>query len=166
WNFQFKTPTGPYFLGNTQQTWVAKKNNVLFAVGKTPIDNIGPRFNAFAGAKSYEAVADKTIVHKGGVSIFAGQRDDPFFADVGAIFDLVAFRKPGTTGNKGGGKDFLSGYNVHTIALQIPISQVDTPSHTIGVWSSTDRQNVVVNGKVQSGWTQVSRLGEPLINEV
>jgi hypothetical protein len=64
-------------------------------------------------------------VTKNGVSIFAGQRDDPFFADVGAIFDLVAFRKAGRPGNKGGGKDFLSGYNVHTIALQIPISQVD-----------------------------------------
>ena len=66
----------------------------------------------------------------------------------------------------GGGKDFLSGYNVHTIALQIPISQVDTNSHTIGVWSSTDRMNVTVNGKLHRGWTQVSRLGEPLINEV
>src|SRR5881397_1058147 len=85
WNFQFKTPTGPYFLGNTQQTWTAKRNDLLFAVGKTPIDNIGPRFNAFAGAKSYEQVAEKTIVQKNGVSIFAGQRDDPFFADVGAI---------------------------------------------------------------------------------
>ena len=66
----------------------------------------------------------------------------------------------------GGGKDFLSGYNVHTIALQIPIAQVDTTSHTIGVWSSTDRQNVTVNGVLHRGWTQVSRLGNPLINEV
>ena len=136
------------------------------ASGKTPIDNIGPRFNGFVGVKNYEAAAEKTIVHKGGVSIFAGQRDDPFFADVGAIFDLVAIRKAGTTGNKGGGKDFLSGYNVHSIALQIPIAQVDTTSHTIGVWSSTDRQNVTVNGQLHPGWTQVSRLGEPLINEV
>jgi len=166
WNFQFKTPTGPYFLGNTQQSWVAKRNDQVFATGKTPIDNVGPRFNAFAGAKDYEAAAEKTIVTKGGVSIFAGQRDDPFFADVGAIFDLVAIRKPGTTGNKGGGKDFLSGYNVHTIALQIPISQVDTPSHTIGVWAATNRKNVTVNGHLYKGWTQVSRLGEPLINEV
>ncbi|HZR93946.1 MAG TPA: DUF4331 domain-containing protein [Gaiellaceae bacterium] len=166
YTFRFKTPTGPYFLGNTQQTWTATRNGRPFAAGKTPIDNIGPRFNSFAGVKNYEAAAEATIVRKGGVSIFAGQRDDPFFADVGAIFDLVAIRKMGTTGNKGGGKDFLSGYNVHTIALQIPISQVDTTSHTIGVWSSTDRQNVTVNGKVVHGWTQVSRLGEPLINEV
>jgi hypothetical protein len=166
WNFQFKTPTGPYFLGNTQQTWTAKRNDTVFATGKTPINNVGPRFNGFVGVKNYEMSADSTIVNKGGVSIFAGQRDDPFFADVGAIFDLVAIRKAGTTGNKGGGKDFLSGYNVHTIALQIPISQVDTPSHTIGVWAATNRKNVTVNGHLYRGWTQVSRLGEPLVNEV
>jgi hypothetical protein len=164
YTFRFKTPTGPYFLGNTQQTWTATLNGKPWASGKTPINDIGPRFNAFAGAKSYEATAEKTIVDKGGTRIFAGQRDDPFFADVGAIFDLVAFRK--ATGNEGGGKDFLSGYNVHTIALQIPISEIDTASHTLGVWSSTDRQNVTVNGHVKPGWTQVSRLGEPLINEV
>jgi hypothetical protein len=166
YTFRFRTPTGPYFLGNTQQSWTATRNGQLFAGGKTPIDNIGPRFNGFVGVKSYEAAAEKTIVRKNGVSIFAGQRDDPFFADVGAIFDLVAIRKAGTTGNKGGGKDFLSGYNVHTIALQIPIAQVDTASHVIGVWSSTDRQNVTVDGKLHRGWTQVSRLGEPLVNEV
>jgi hypothetical protein len=166
YRFRFKTPTGPYFLGNTQQTWQMWRNGRGFANGKTPINNIGPRFNAFAGAEAYEKAAEKTIVSKRGLKIFAGQRDDPFFADVGAIFDLVAIRKAGTTGNKGGGKDFLSGYNVHTIALQIPISQVDTASHTIGVWATTDRQNVTVNGKLQRGWTQVSRLGNPLINEV
>jgi hypothetical protein len=166
YQFRFKTPTGPYFLGNTQQTWTATLNGKPLASGKTPIDNVGPRFNAFAGAAAYEKAAEATVVHAHGVSIFAGQRDDPFFADVGAIFDLVAIRKAGTTGNKGGGKDFLSGYNVHTIALQIPIKQVDTKSHTIGVWSATERQNVTVNGKLVRGWTQVSRLGEPLINEV
>ncbi len=166
YSFRFKTPTGPYFLGNTVQNWTATLNGKPWASGKTPMDNIGPRQQALAKVKNYETSAEATIVHENGVAIFAGQRDDPFFADVGAIFDLVAIRKPGTTGNKGGGRDFLSGYNVHTIALQIPISQVDTPSHTIGVWSSTDRQDVVVNGVVHKGWTQVSRLGEPLVNEV
>ena len=166
YTFRFKTPTGPYFLGNTRQTWTATRNGRPFATGATPIDNIGPRFNGFVGVSHYEQAAEKTVVHRGGVSIFAGQRDDPFFADVGAIFDLVAIRKAGTTGNMGGGKDFLSGYNVHTIALQIPIAQVDTHSHVIGVWSSTDRQNVTVNGVLRRGWTQVSRLGNPLINEV
>src|SRR5207244_13003121 len=125
-----KTPPGPFFLGNTQQSWTATKNGKAWAKGMTPINNIGPRFNGFVGVKNYEAAAEKTIVHKGGVSIFAGQRDDPFFADVGAIFDLVAIRKAGTTGNKGGGKDFLSGYNVHTIAMQVTIKQIETTSHT------------------------------------
>src|SRR6476620_9821730 len=166
YTFRFKTPTGPFFLGNTQQTWQMWRNTRGFANGKTPIDNIGPRTTAFLGVKDYEAAAEKTIVSKHGITIFAGQRDDPFFADVGAIFDLVAIRKAGTTGNMGGGKDFLSGYNVHTIALQIPIAQLDTPSHTIGIWSGTDRRNVTVDGKVRPGWTQVSRLGDPLINEV
>src|SRR4051812_20761462 len=64
WNFQFRTPTGPYFLGNTQQTWVAKRNGVVFAKGKTPINNIGPRFNNFVGVKNYEATAEKEIVTK------------------------------------------------------------------------------------------------------
>jgi hypothetical protein len=166
YSFRFKTPTGPYFLGNTQQSWVATRNGRFFARGSTPIDNIGPRFDGFVGVKNYEAAAEKTIVHAHGVSIFAGQRDDPFFADVGAIFDLVAIRKAGTTGNQGGGKDFLSGYNVHTIALQIPIAQVGAKSNVVGVWTSTDRMNVTVNGKVRRGWTQVSRLGNPLVNEV
>jgi hypothetical protein len=166
YTFRFKTPTGPYFLGNTQQTWTATRNGKFFARGKTPINNIGPRFNGFVGVKNYEAAAEKTIVHAGGVTIFAGQRDDPFYADVGAIFDLVAIRKAGTTGNMGGGKDFLSGYNVHSIALQIPISQVHAKNDVVGVWTSTDRQNVTVDGKLHRGWTQVSRLGNPLVNEV
>ena len=166
YSFRFHTPTGPYFLGNTQQSWVATRNGKFFAKGQTPIDNIGPRFNGFVGVKNYEQAAEKTIVHAHGVSIFAGQRDDPFYADVGAIFDLVAIRKEGTTGNQGGGKDFLSGYNVHTIALQIPISQVDNAKHVVGVWAATNRKNVTVNGHLYKGWTQVSRLGEPLVNEV
>ncbi len=128
YSFRFKTPTGPYFLGNTQQSWTATLNGKPLAKGMTPINNIGPRFNGFVGVKDYEAAAEKTIVTAGGLKIFAGQRDDPFFGDVGAIFDLVAIRKAGTTGNMGGGKDFLSGYNVHSIALQIPISRSTTPA--------------------------------------
>ena len=59
----------------------------------------------------------------GGASkAFAGQRDDPFFGDIGAIFDLVAIRKG--TGNAGGGKDFFSGYGVHTIGVQVPIADL------------------------------------------
>src|SRR5690349_9576531 len=62
YSFRFKTPTGPYFLGNTQQTWTATLNGKPLATGKTPIDNIGPRFNGFVGVKNYEAAAEKEIV--------------------------------------------------------------------------------------------------------
>src|SRR5438046_8411156 len=75
YSFRFKTPTGPYFLGNTQQTWTATLNGKAWASGKTPIDNVGPRFNGFVGVKNYEQAAEAAIVKKGGVSIFAGQRD-------------------------------------------------------------------------------------------
>ncbi len=164
--FRFRTPTGPLFLGNTSQPFTVTKNGRAWAKGTTAPNNIGPRLLGFLGVKNYQAAVADSIVTKGGVKIFAGQRDDAFFGDIGAIFDLLGFRKAGTTGNKGGGKDFFAGYNVHAVALQIPISLLDTKSHTIGVWSTTDRRNVTVGGKLIRGWTQVSRLGNPLINEV
>ena len=112
---------------------------------------------------NYHALAEKGIFDlTGGGKVFAGQRDDPFFGDVGAIFDLLAFRKD--TGQNGGGKDFLAGYAVHSIALQIPISQVDTKSHVIGIWSTADRK--VIGVRRNGGWVQVSRLANPLVNEV
>ncbi len=165
--FRFKTATGPLFLGNTTQSFSVMRNGRAFAKGTTPPNNIGPRLLGFLGVKNYNATVAKSIVSApGGVKVFAGQRDDAFFGDIGAIFDLLAFRKAGTTGNKGGGKDFFAGYNVHSVALQIPIGQLDNARHTIGIWSSTDRRNVTVGGKLNRGWTQVSRLGNPLINEV
>jgi hypothetical protein len=160
YRFRFKRSNGQFFLGNTAQSYTVERNGKVIAHGKTPPNNIGPR-----STPNYRSLAEKSVTKlKGGGLVFAGQRDDPFFGDVGAIFDLVAIRKG--TGNMGGGKDFLAGYAVHTIALQLPIKSVDTKSHVIGVWSSTDRQNVTVSGKVRRGWTQVSRLGNPLINEV
>src|SRR5436305_9221829 len=49
YSFRFKTPTGPYFLGNTQQTWTATRNGHPWAHGKTPIDNVAPRLHGFVG---------------------------------------------------------------------------------------------------------------------
>jgi hypothetical protein len=163
--FQFKRRTGPFFLGDTVQpytvTRVAGGKTQIVASGTTPPNNIGPR-----STPNYRALAAKAVTPlAGGGQAFAGQRDDPFFADVGDIFDLLAIRKG--TGNQGGGKDFLAGYGVHTIALQIPISELDTASHTIGVWSAADRRQTTIAGKGGRGqWVQVSRLGNPLINEV
>ena len=103
YEFRFGRTAGPAFLGNTVQSWSMWRNKKLFARGKTPPNNIGPR-----STPNYRSLADKAIVKKDGISIFAGQRDDAFYGDIGAIFDLVGFRKG--TGNAGGGKDFFAGY--------------------------------------------------------
>ena len=170
--FQFQRKAGQFFLGDTTQpytvTRVENGKARIVARGTTPPDNIGPRTTP-----DYHALAAKAVTPlDGGGQVFAGQRDDPFFGDVGDIFDLLAIRKG--TGSTGGGKDFLAGYAVHSIALQIPISQLDTASHTIGIWSAADRRRTAVekndDARKKKGrrasWVQVSRLGNPLINEV
>jgi Domain of unknown function (DUF4331) len=159
YEFRFNRTAGPAFLGNTVQSWSMWRNKKLFARGKTPPNNIGPR-----STPNYRSLVDQSIVRKDGISIFAGQRDDAFFGDIGAIFDLLAFRKG--TGANGGGKDFFAGYAVHAIALQIPVAELNARNSTIGVWASTERQNVTVDGRLRRGWTQVSRIGNPLVNEV
>jgi hypothetical protein len=162
YRFQFKRKTGPFFLGDTQQpytvTKIANGKAQVIVNATTPPDNIGPR-----STPKYHTLAMKGVTAlPGGGEVFAGQRDDPFFGDIGAIFDLLGFRKG--TGAHGGGKNFLAGYAVHTIALQIPISQLDTSSHVIGIWSTADRK--VIGIKKGGGWVQVSRLANPLVNEV
>ena len=163
--FQFQRKAGQFFLGDTVQpytvTRVVNGKATVVARGQTPPNNIGPR-----STPNYRQLAAKGVYPlQGGGQVFAGQRDDAFFGDIGDIFDLVAIRKG--TGNEGGGKDFFAGYGVHAIALQIPISQIDTKSHVVGVWSAADRRRVMTaSGKSSGPWVQVSRLGNPLINEV
>jgi hypothetical protein len=126
---------------------------------------------------------------QGGGRVFAGQADDPFFVDLGTTFDAINIRNG--TGNAGGGKDDLAGYNVHSIALQVPEAQVTrdrrgvsgpkAPNAVVGVWASTNRQRLTVTaapgfgpstrqlrgeGRQDDGEVQVSRLGNPLVNEV
>src|SRR5205085_12050039 len=111
--FRFERKTGQFFLGDTVQPYtvtkiVGKKSTVVVANGTTPPDNIGPRTTP-----NYRDLAAKGVLPlDGGGSVFAGQRDDGFFGDIGAIFDLVAIRKG--IGNDGGGKDFFAGYAVHS----------------------------------------------------
>ena len=114
--------------------------------------------------------------------IFAGPRAEGFYVDLGTIFDLVNFR-PGTLpGDHGGGTNSTAGYNVHSIALSVPIEKL-TANHTaptdpadpnaiVSMWSSTWRRQtstLSTTGAAPTdagGWVQVSRLGNPLINEV
>src|SRR5256712_2408771 len=81
--FQFERKTGPYFLGDTAQpytvTRVANGKSTIVARASTPPDNIGPR-----STPNYRALAAKVVAPlQGGGQVFAGQRDDPFFGDVG-----------------------------------------------------------------------------------
>jgi uncharacterized protein DUF4331 len=131
-------------------------------------NNVGPKSfpNGYATGSGIQSLSypidDDTIV-------FAGPRAEGFYVDLGMIFDLVNFR-PGTLpGNNGGGTNSTAGYNVHSIALSVPVGKLtangsapsDTadPNAVVSMWSSTWRLNA-------GGWYQVSRLGNPLINEV
>ena len=100
-------------------------SNKLLAKGlPTAPNNVGPKT-----FPNYDAVANQAIKGlPGGGKVFAGQVDDPFFVDLGSTFDAINIDMPGRTGigtgNQGGGKDDLAGYNVHSIALQVPKSDV------------------------------------------
>ncbi len=147
-----------------------------------PPCNIGPR-----STPNYAKLAGAAVHNlSNGEKVFAGQRAEGFFVDLGGVFDLLDLRPfqnlhlistpaaPGVNGTKG--------LNVHTIALQIPkklltrdgYSPTDTKDarSVIGVWATASRQKA----RVRSGahgeetatgpWVQVSRLGNPLFNEV
>ncbi|MFJ8491921.1 DUF4331 domain-containing protein [Streptomyces sp. NPDC094038] len=91
-----------------------------------------------------------------GGATFAGQADDPFFADL-RVFDLLYGGNLSEVGN-----DTLKGYNVNTIALQVPNSLIRQSASrpTVGIYATTQRRNA------QGYYSQVSRLGNPLVNEV
>ncbi len=147
-----------------------------------PPCNIGPR-----STPNYASLG-QAAVHSlpGGVKVFAGQRQDGFYVDLGSTFDLGDLRPfqnlhliptPAAPG-----VDATATLNIHTIAIQIPISQltrnrtkptsVTSSASVLGVWSAASRRKVRMidkgNGQAsESGpWVQVSRLGNPLINEV
>jgi hypothetical protein len=175
WRFRFKNRDPVAFLQNTQQEYTVTRidgssSRVVGSGLLTPPDNIGPRTTPNYRALAAAGVRDLSD----GSKVFAGQRDDGFYGDIGAIFDLVAIRKG--TGATGGGKDFFAGYAVHSIALQVPLSQLDNGSnHVVGVWAATERPVAKVSlakwrgkkfVKKENEWRQVSRLGNPLINEV
>ncbi|WP_422770403.1 DUF4331 domain-containing protein [Plantactinospora sp. WMMC1484] len=113
---------------------------------------------------------DATVTLPGGWKVFAGQADDPFFLDL-RVFDLLYGGDLSETG-----RDTLAGYNVNSIALQVPFSDValggdPERNPVIGVWATTDRPRVRISGRIGGvprggDRVQVSRLGNPLVNEV
>ena len=132
----------------------------------TPPDVVGAR--STGSAQNYHMLAKKAeYTLPNGVKVFAGQRDDPFFANLGGVFDLLNF-----SGATTGAEDYLAGINVHSIVLSVPSGMLTAGGDpVIGVWATASRKAMtVLNGngtKTESGnWVQVSRLGNPLVNEV
>jgi hypothetical protein len=147
--------------------------------------NIGPKSTPDYAALAAAAIAN---LPNGGGKVFAGPRDDPFFVDIGSIVDLLTLRPIQQLHNippqaaSAAGVDGLKGYNVHTIAIQIPISELvsggtvpaapTAPNAVIGVWATSSRSRVsILNAGATrrqnfGGTQQVSRLGMPLVNEV
>ena len=96
--------------------------------------------------------------------MFAGQRDDPFFVDLGSVFDLAGLRPLNGAHlipkAAEAGVDGVGGYNVHSIVLQVPKSRLVKDDPTIGVWSSTYRRQVKVLSDDGSRAVQLRALRE------
>jgi hypothetical protein len=158
------------------------KTTVLAEGLASPPCNIGPR-----STPDYANLANAAIHNlPSGEVVFAGQRNDGFLVDLGAIFDLGDLRpfqnlhlipSPAAPG-----VDATTTLNIHTIALQVPISRLTSTGRTpkgrkdansvIGVWSAASRRKVRIidsdnDERAEAGpWVQVSRLANPLFNEV
>ena len=177
---QVTSLTDPNLL--VRQTYDVWRNGEHIASDvRTPPPNIGPR-----STPSYEALAASAVATLGnGTKLFAGQRDDAFFVDLGSIFDLAGLRPLNDLHAiplpVAPGIDDVGGFNTNSIAIEIPVQTLtrdhalptgpNDPDAVLGVWASSSRQKLRIfnaNGTMSAlgPWQQVSRLGNPLINEV
>jgi hypothetical protein len=167
-----------------QQTYTVTKvekhkETVLIEDAPVAAANIGPRTDAVVYKPQsgvYDDAFAATFVRKlkGGGRVFAGPRDDGFYVDLGGIFDLANI----TSGRKRP-TDGVAGYNVHSIALEIPTAELTgngkaptggaSDAQTLGVWAASSRRKVTIRRYDEDQrfgpWVQVSRLGLPLVNE-
>jgi Domain of unknown function (DUF4331) len=178
---------------NLKTTYICEKSvnggafTTVVTNGVVPPANIGPRSIQSSpvglGIANYDALITGAIATAtSGEKVFCGPVDDPFFVDLAGAFDAGNFRPQGNTTNAT--KDGLSRYNVHSIALKIPINLLQKDGKAvsqatsildgdfvIGVWASASRQQIkTINpgaGTIaySGNWIQVSRLGMPLTNE-
>lgn len=183
---------------NLKTTYTCEKSTdggqtftTIITNGIVPPNNIGPRSiqnsTVGLGVADYNTlITNATVKLPGAETVFCGPADDPFFVDLGGAFDVGNFRPTYNANNKNTvnpPKDGLARYNVHTIALKIPITLLQKdhlsttsatsildPNFVIGVWASASRQQTKVfntdGSRTDEGnWVQVSRLGMPLTNE-
>ncbi len=195
------TPPSPSSNWNRQQTYTLTRvdnnpanrwRNASIVLGSgllCPPCNIGPLSTPNYGGLASAAV-HSVAAGPFSATVFAGQRAEGFYVDLGAVFDLGDLR-PFAGDHAGGpvaglmngmpGVNSTADVNVHSLALQIPTSELTRaapagpgdPAAVIGVWTTASRQRVRVwgnwfnGGDLRSGpWTQVSRLGNPLVNEL
>ncbi|MDQ7907868.1 DUF4331 domain-containing protein [Phytohabitans sp. ZYX-F-186] len=182
WKFktQDKRGTGTFLYNNGPVTSLDDENLLVRqtytmessfdgAPFKTRVSNgpVAPSRVGPASMPDYGKLRDQASIQlPGGWKIFAGQADDPFFLDL-RVFDLLYGGDLSETG-----QDTLAGYNVNTIVLQVPFKDVALNGDAkrnpnIGIWTTTDRPRVRLAGGGSTGdRVQVSRLGNPLVNEV
>ncbi len=149
--------------------------------GVVPPNNIGPRSiesGVGLGAPDYMSLMTDAITNaSSGEKVFCGPVDDPFYVDLGGVFDLGNLPR-----QNGPPRDGLGQRNVHALVIQVPIStllkagapatpaNILDPNYVIGVWASASRKatrTLAPNSQTDAGnWVQVSRLGMPLTNEV
>jgi hypothetical protein len=155
---------------------VAKNGGQKIVAKDVPVapSNIGPRTNAVAYKATYDdAFANSFIRPMGLGRVWAGPRDDGFYVDLARTFDLANILSGTAT-------DGVAGYNCHTIALEIPTTELTesgaaptagaSDAQTLGIWASASRKNILFRGfggnDIEFGdWVQVSRIGLPLVNE-
>ena len=167
-NGQFLTNTGPVTSLtdpdlNQYQTYDLTLSDSDTNVTTTLLNDViaAPSIAGAASMPDYTPLRDQAVytLPSGGKN-FVGQADDPFFLDL-RVFDLLYGGNASELGT-----DTLAGYNVNSIALQVPKSALSingdaTRNPVVGIWSTTERHNTTNNTFVQ-----VSRLGNPLVNEV
>jgi len=165
---------------NVRQSWTLTRIDVdthqetVLGTGR-----VAPAFVGPTSMPDYASLAQSAIqTLPGGYKVFVGPRDDPFFVDLAAVFDLLSIRRP--PGDKGKGVDGVGGYDVMSVVMQVPkelITKDGTapdPSRSnniIGIWDTAERpQTRTINGDGTIAFSgpdvQVSRLGMPLVNEI
>jgi hypothetical protein len=107
-----------------------------------------------ASMPDYASLRRQAVRSAGGKDVFAGQADDPFFLDL-RVFNLLYGGDLSEAGN-----DSLAGYNVNSVAIRVPVSELGGSKNVIGVFSRTSKQDA------DGHYRAVSRLGNPLVNEV
>lgn len=162
---------------NVRQTYTVTRED---AGGETQLASglpVAPYYVGPVSMPDYASLAQAAVrTLPDGTKVFAGPRDDPFFVDLAAIFDLLTIRR--LPGNKGRGVDGVAGYNAMAIVIQVPFERLTRDGQApgpdtsvLGIYTSAERLATrVLNPdgtvSVSGPEIQVSRLGMPLVNEV